>query len=194
MKIKSINFSDNTPSFWDNIMGWVLLPIGILLVVIFVLCLPFIFIYNFIRRKIFKIKDEESVECILFENEELRIVGDFIHPVDRAELPMIDQFFEALDYHYSEETIFQAQDKKKPSELGGCYFTDFSIDTEHHLYLQKIAQEEDEVKTYLVSFDKKTGKVEVIKEIGQYILEHYNEKTKTITGYGKEKVIHIVLE
>lgn len=194
MKIKSIRFSENTSSFWDKMLPWILSPLIILLGILLLLYVPIILIYNFIRRKIFKIKEEEPMEYVLFENEDFRIVGNFIHPVDRAELPMIDQLCEKLECSHCEEIIFQAQDKKKPSELGGCYFTDFSIDTENHLYLQKIAQEEDEVKTYLISFEKKTGKVEIIKEIGQYVLEHYNEKTKTITGYGKEKVIHIALE
>lgn len=190
MKITSISYKSNLPSLWDKILPWLLSPLIILLVIIF----PFIFIYNFIRRKIFKIKDEELVKCVLFENEDFKVVKKGIRDLDDNRTDFIYDFFYGMDIYDEDFLIYQIIDKKSLSDLGGFYISPFHIMTEHHLYLQKIAQEEDEVKTYLISLEKKTGKVEVVKEIGQYVLEHYNEKTKTITGYGKDDYIKIELE
>lgn len=200
MKIKSIRYK--SPPFGWKILGWILYPFALILgILAFILVIP-VLVYDFIKEQFFGIKPKpidyksKYTEEILLDNEDFKLVKineEFFSKEEYDGLKWLDDYLVGLNDN-DDYLIYKIADRKNETDLGNSYITHFKIETDTHLYLQKIFQENTETKNCIISFEKKTGKVEVIKEIGQYILEHYNEKTKTITGYGKEKVIHITLE
>lgn len=109
---------------------------------------------------------------------------------ENEEIDFIYNFFE----EYDDLSIYKLVDEKQPSGLGSKYITEFYILSDKKIWFQQICKVDNEIKTFLISFDIITAKVEVIKEIGQYILVHYDEKNKTITGFGKDDNIKIKLE
>lgn len=194
MKIKSISYKSNLPSLWDKILPLLLSPLIILLGIIVILWLPVFFIYIFIKEKILGIKDKKcdilEIECILIENDTFKIIVESMVLEENEEIDFIYNFFE----EYDDLSIYKLVDEKQPSGLGSKYITEFYILSDKKIWFQQICKVDNEIKTFLISFDIITAKVEVIKEIGQYILVHYDEKNKTITGFGKDDNIKIELE
>lgn len=194
MKIKSISYKSNLPSLWEQIFTWILSPLIILLGIIIILWLPIFLFISLIKEKILGIKEKKcdilEIECVLIENDTFKIIAESMELEEDEEVDFIYNFFE----EYDDLSIYKLVDKKQPSGLGSKYITEFYILSDRKIWFQQICKVDNEIKTFIISFDITTAEVEAIKEIGQYILVYYNEKTKTIIGFGKDDNIKIELE
>lgn len=70
----------------------------------------------------------------------------------------------------------------------------FTADLGEQLLLQKVEVEGNILKTFLISFSKSDGRVEVLAPIGNFILNEFRNKENKIVGFNNTHIIEIGLE
>ena len=154
-------------------------------------------IYEKIKTNVFGIKqvEQSKAENILLSNENFHLVKEYYDPADESkENEPLYEFFWNLAEYDDEFLIFYVTDKKGLTELNNCYITDFEYKSNNKIFLQKLSIKNNEVKTYLVEFNTTNGKVEILGEIGNFILTEYNKKKNSIVGFNQTDMLEIKIE
>ncbi len=169
-----------------------MVPFAIFLIVF----IPLFIIYDFIKTKVFGIKDKNlTKEDILFENPKYKIVKEYFNPIEETEENKLlyDFYWDIVEYD-DDLYVFKLIDKKSKSELNNCYVTDFKIENTEEIFLQKIIEENQKINTYLITFNKETGKVKILTEIGHFSLYKFDKKKNLIKGFNKKDQIELQIE
>lgn len=195
MIVSKISIKNRKTSLLDKIINFLMIPILILILIGSLIFIMFLFI----KEKVLKIKNEnkqlENVENILFENDNFKIIQNFIGMEEETEEnKTLLEFHYKIFEHSENYTLSQLEDKKQTTDLGKCYITDFKLHTNTSIYLQQLIEENGKIRTFLIRFDKETGKTEVIHEIGDFILDNFDKKKNIINGFSNNKEINLQVE
>ncbi|QCX54417.1 hypothetical protein [Elizabethkingia sp. JS20170427COW] len=197
MKVSKIIISKlPKPNFKNKILNFLfsvfMVPFAIFLIVFTLLFIT----YDFIKTKIFGIKDKNlTKEDILFENQKYKIVKEYFEPIEETEEnKLLYDFYWNIAEYDDELYIFKLIDKKLTSELNNCYVNDFKIENTEEIFLQKIIEENQKINTYLIAFNKETGKVKILTEIGHFSLYEFDKKRNLIKGFNKKDQIKLQIE
>ena len=60
--------------------------------------------------------------------------------------------------------------------------------------MQKLSVKNNEVKSYLIDFNIENGKVEILYEIGNFVLTKYDKKKNSIIGYNQTDKVEIKIQ
>lgn len=188
-KLPKTNTKDKILSFLVSIF---MVPFAIFLIIFSLL----FFIYDFIKTKIFGIKDKNlAKEDILFENQKYKIVKEYFDPIEETEEnKLLYDFYWNIAEYDDEFCIFKLIDKNLTNELNNCYVNDFKIENTEEIFLQKIVEENQKINTYLIAFNKETGKVKILNEIGNFSLYEFDKKRNLIKGFNKKEQIKLQVE
>jgi hypothetical protein len=191
----SITTSKRKKRIWENQLIHFLMKIVITpIVFIFgILAVIYVGIYDFIKHKVFGIKDKpiEYKAPILFENDNFKLIKEHIFGGIQEHKIATDFLFSIVDYD-DELEIFKVIDENQKTELNGEFLTGFYADFKNEILLQRIkSNSKGEPTSELISFEKNTGKIKVFKEIGIYGLYKYDNENKIILGENKTDEIKI---
>ncbi len=188
-KLPKTNTKDKILNFLFSIF---IVPFAIFLIIFSLL----FFIYDFIKTKIFGIKDKNlTKEDILFENQKYKIVKEYFDPIEETEEnKLLCDFYWNIAEYDDEFYIFKLIDENLISELNNCYVNDFKIENTEEIFLQKIVEENQKINTYLIVFNKETGKVKILSEIGNFSLYEFDKKRNLIKGFNKIEQIKLQVE
>ena len=190
-KIPETNIINRVLNFFAP---FILIPFAIIMLLIVI---PIMWIYDKIKTNILRIKPTKHLksENILFSDENFHLIKEYYDPVDESkENDPLYEFFWNLAEYDDEFLIFKTIDKKRITELNDCYITDFEFKSENNILLQKLSVKNNEVKSYLIDFNTENGKVEIMNEIGNFVLTKYDKKKKSIIGYNQTDKIEIKIE
>lgn len=167
------------------------------MVVVAILAIIFVMPYHFIKYKLlgYKRTEEKNPEPpTLIETDNYRLTREYIEdPNDEHQL--------ALDFLYSiveygdESAVFFVRNEGKKTELDGKYLTLFQHKLNDCLLLQQIRINEFGKPTSdLIKFDVISGKIQIIREIGQFELDKFDTDKNEIVGYNSEENITIKVQ
>ncbi len=194
MTVGQIIITDKPTSIFEKkvvkfLIGLVVIPPVIIFAILAVI---YVVISDFIIKKILGRPDKpiEFKEKILFQNPNYKLVEEDIlfgsDPYKLAE----DFMWSIVDYD-DEMYVFKVISDNETIELNNCFLTQFKLETENEIYLQRITQKENKPFSELISLDKKDGKIKKIADVGLYSLWKFNELTNEIVGSNRTNQIKI---
>lgn len=151
-----------------------------------------------IREHVLGIKeiDYEAEEDVLFESKKFKLIREFYDlyggsVIDEA----IDDFIWKEELEYPDQfQIFKLRDAGRVTELQNTYIMGFTADVGKWLLLQKVEVSNNTLETFLISFSKSDGRVDVLAPIGHFILNDFRKKENKIVGFNNTHTIEIGLK
>ena len=196
--IKILTYKIPERNFFNTVLNFfapfVLIPFALIMLLIVI---PIMWIYDKIKTNILGIKPTQHLktENILFSDENFHLIKEYYDPVDESkENEPLYEFFWNLAEYDDEFLIFKTIDKKRITELNDCYITDFEFKSGNNILLQKLSVKNNEVKSYLIDFNIENGKVEILYEIGNFVLTKYDKKKNSIIGYNQTDKVEIKIQ
>jgi hypothetical protein len=188
--IRKYNIWDNF--FVESTMKYIILPIILILTI---LASIFLFIYDYIKEKIFKIEKKEykNVPDILIENDRFKLTKEPIMGGIEEYKMASDFLYSFVDYDDAIE-IFKVVNNSNPTELDNEYLTGLFIELDNEIIMQRIKyNEKTELTSDLVGFNPKNGKINSYTEVGIYFLDKFDKKNKIIKGWNKTEEIQLMI-
>lgn len=185
MKITIREFDNGDENLWLKVLSIVFMPLLVAFVLIVLVWIGILSILG--------IKKEETAD-VLFENHQFKIIKKSIYRRKEKKYQIYNDFAFEMSEYGNDVEVFQAFDEKSLTGLNEMLITDFSMETDTQIFLQKISEENDDIRTFLIVFSKETGKVEVVQELGYMILEYFDEKRSTIIGFNDKNRVELIIE
>lgn len=194
MTVGQIIITDRPTSILENkvvkfLIGLVVIPPVIIFAILAVI---YVVISDFITKKILGRPDKpiEFKEKVLFQNPNYKLVEeDILFGSDSNKLAE-DFMWSIVDYD-DEMYVYKVVADKETIELNNSFLTQFKLETEDEIYLQRITEKENKPFSELISLDKSTGKTKKVADVGLYSLWQFDEQTNEIVGSNRTNQIKI---
>ena len=195
MRIVDIKISDTPGPTWFNklvhgTISIIIWPFAMLFMLLIFITVP---AYNFIRTKILKYEAEppKIVRDVMFDNGLVSILKEpIMYGVDK----LAEDFQFSIVTYDDEMGIYKLRTIPEVAGLHDNYVTDFKLDFEDELVLQRIVKENDLVSSQVIGWDKKTSEVKVYGTVGLFGLLEFEKQTSEIIGFNKKETIRIKVE
>ena len=194
----TINITKKKKSIFEfPIIGEILKAIvSIIMIIVAILAVVIVMPYDFIKYKVLGYKRTAYIPpepATLIETHNYKLTLEYIEEPNEEHKLASDFLYSIVDYG-DETAIFKVKNNGSKTELDEIYLTPFKYDAGEFLMLQKIRENENgEPTSDLIKFNLANGKIEILKEIGQFELTKFDEDKNEIVGYNLTKDITIKL-